>query len=208
MATGDLAERFWGISLSRVLLHPCPGTATEQDVLDIEQREQRRCELVDGVLVEKVMGFRESLLAIALSSHLREFVIPRNLGVVSGEAGMLRLMPGLVRIPDVAFISWRRIPGGQIPPDPVPSLTPDLVVEVLSEGNTAEEMGRGRRDYFSAGTVIVWEIDPDNRTVTVHAGPDRSLVLDEGQILDGGDVLPGFSLALSELFGELDRQGG
>ena len=204
---GDLVERLGEIPPSRVLMPPPPGRATEQDVVEIQRREKRRCELVDGVLVEKVMGFRESLLAIALSSYLREFVIPRNLGVVSGEAGMLRLVPGLVRIPDVAFISWKRIPGGRVPQEAVPCLTPDLAVEVLSEGNTVEELAQRRRDYFSAGTTVVWEVDPGNRTVIVYEGLDRSRVLTETQTLDGGDVLPGFTLALADLFAELDRQG-
>src|SRR4051812_34067883 len=99
----DLVDRLGGIPLSRILATPAPGTATLQDLI-----AAKHCELVDGVLVEKAMGLRESLLAGALISLLRAFVGPRNLGLVTGEGGTLKFAPGLVRVPDVAFISWGR----------------------------------------------------------------------------------------------------
>src|SRR5207244_2699767 len=95
----DLLERLGAIPPARVRFQPAPGTATEEDVIAAGQRENRLCELVDGVLVEKAMGFREACLAGALLALLREFVVPRNLGLVSGADGMIRLFPGLVRIP-------------------------------------------------------------------------------------------------------------
>jgi Uma2 family endonuclease len=106
----DLLERLGRVPLSRIRFHPPPGTATERDVLEIAAHEDRLCELVDGVLVEKPLGYGESILAIFLGSVLGHFVRPRNLGHVTGEQGMLRLSPGLVRIPDVAFASWDRFP--------------------------------------------------------------------------------------------------
>ena len=118
----DLFEHLGGIATQRVRFRPAPGTATEQDVLAVHARERRLCELVDGVLVEKAMGFRESCLALALSAALRAFVRPRNLGLVSGPDGLIRLASGLIRIPDVAFISWQRIPGRRTPADPIPDL--------------------------------------------------------------------------------------
>lgn len=203
----DLVEQLGGISLERIRFRPLPGMATEQDVLDVERRENRLCELVDGVLVEKAMGFRESALACALIEFLRAFVRPRNLGLVTGEAGMLRLSSGLVRIPDVAFVSWGRLPERGMPSEPIPDLAPDLAVEVLSESNTEGEMERKLREYFEAGVILVWLIDPKSRTVTVYTAVDQFVVLNERQTLDGGPVLPGFSLPLVDLFAELDRQG-
>jgi Uma2 family endonuclease len=201
----DLLDRLGGISPERVRFHPAPGTATEADVIEVGVREGRHCELVDGVLVEKAMGLRESFLALALGAILRGFVIPRNLGLVSGEAGTYRLFPGLVRIPDVAFVSWDRIPGRRVPEVPIPDLAPDLAIEVLSESNTEPEMARKLGEYFAAGVRLVWMIDPKTRTVAVHDAPDRSTMLDESRTLDG-DVLPGFALPLSDLFAELDRR--
>src|SRR5258708_1782921 len=93
LTLGDLLVRLGGIAASRVRLSPPPGQATEDDVIRCDARGNRLCELVDGTLVEKAMGFNESLLAGALIALLRGFVIPRNLGLVTGEAGMMRILP-------------------------------------------------------------------------------------------------------------------
>ncbi len=90
--------------MNRVRFCPFPGTATVQDVIDLGDHEGRLCELVEGVLVEKAGGYVESRLAGFLLALLNNFVIPRNLGIVTGADGAVQLMPGLVRIPDVAFI--------------------------------------------------------------------------------------------------------
>src|SRR6476646_2852855 len=111
----DLLERLGGIPPERVRYYPLPGTATEADVVEIEERENRLCELIDGVLVEKPVSFRESLLAGIILTALNNFVIPRRLGVVTGADGMIKLFPGLVRIPDVAYVSRERLPDGRVP---------------------------------------------------------------------------------------------
>jgi Uma2 family endonuclease len=92
-----------------------------------------------------------------------------------------------------------------VPAEPIPLVAPDLAVEVLSRSNTPREMARKRREYCEAGTRLVWEVDPAARTVTVFTSPERFTVLDATQTLDGGSVLPGFTLALADLFAELDR---
>lgn len=203
----DFIKRLGNIPLSRVLMNPPPGQATESDLLKAERRYHRLYELVDGTLVEKGMGFQESVLAAALIGFLRAFVVPRNLGVVSALDGSVRLFPGLVRVPDVSFASWDRFPGRKIPKEPIPDLAPDLAIEVLSKSNTRPEMKRKRSEYFAVGVRLVWEIDPRPRTVSVYT-PDGSVCVLKGtQKLDGGDVLPGFSLELTDLFAELDRHG-
>jgi Uma2 family endonuclease len=204
----DLIDDLGGISPRRILLQPAPGTATEQDVLERRNLKTGVCELVDGALVEKAMGFRESLLALALAELIRAFVKQHNLGLVTGEAGLLRLTPGLVRGPDVAFISWSRIPDGRVPQSPIPDLAPDLAVEILSESNTPGEMLRKRRDYFAAGTRVVWQFDLNARTADVFTTPTDSTVINQSQVLDGDEVLPGFSLPLAQLFSELDQRAG
>jgi Uma2 family endonuclease len=203
----ELLHQLGDVPASRVRINPSPGHATVQDVIDVHQNERRLCELVDGTLVEKPMGYRESMIAGALIAFLRAFVIPRNLGIVTGESGMMKLFAGLVRIPDVAFASWDRLPGGKVPSDPVPSLAPDLTVEILSASNTPREMTRKRREYFKAGVRLVWIIDLDVRTASVYTAADQQpLIISELQTLDGGEVLPGFTLPLRDLFAELDRQ--
>jgi Uma2 family endonuclease len=196
----DLLARLGNIPPHRVLLRPTPGTATEQDVIDIEAREDRLCELVDGVLVEKAMGYEESALAALLIHFLVGFVRQHDLGIVAGADGTLRLMPGLVRIPDVSFVSWDRLPGRRYPRQPIPDLAPDLAVEVLSKSNTAQEMKRKLREYFGVGVRLVWCVDPRARTVRVYTAENQSVLLTAEQTLDGGAVLPGFALPLAQLF--------
>jgi Putative restriction endonuclease len=130
-----LLKRLGNIPASRVRLYPTPGTATEKDVIKVLDRENRACELVDGTLVEKSMGYDESAIAATIIILLGSFVRCHKLGIVTGPDGTIRLFPGLVRIPDVAFASWDCFPGRKRPKAPIPRLAPDLVVEVLSKSN-------------------------------------------------------------------------
>src|SRR5436853_1355306 len=190
---GVLLARLGDIPAQRVRFYPLPGEATEADVVEIEARENRLCELIDGVLVEKPMGYRESMLAGWILTALNAFVRPRKLGVVTGADGMLKLFRGMVRIPDVAYVSRQRLPGGRVPREPIPLLIPDLAVEVLSKSNTQAEMHRKRGEYFQAGVRLLWLVDPEARVVTVFTGPEECSTLDQNQVLDGGVVLPGFT---------------
>src|SRR5262245_4270146 len=87
----DLLERLGNVSAKRVRLNPLPGLATEQDVLDIHARTKRLYELVDGILVEKVMGYRESFLAMFIGRMIGNFLDQHDLGIVAGADGMMRL---------------------------------------------------------------------------------------------------------------------
>ena len=204
LTLADLVERFGPIPAERIRTKPPPGTATEQDVLDIEERESRLCELVDGVLVEKTVGIYESYLAARLVQVLTEFVRERRLGIVLGADGMMRLTPGVVRIPDASFVSWRLLPGRRVPRVPIADFAPDLAVEVVSPSNTAREMERKRREYLASGTRLVWYVLPESREVHVYT-VDRQHVLTIDQELSGGDVLPGFTLPLRQLFEETEE---
>jgi len=201
---GDVLKHFGGIAPERIRIDPAPGRATERDVIRLNDHEDRLYELVDGVLVEKVMGLPESIVAGEVLGELRAFVKAHDLGVVAGADGTLRLLPGLVRIPDVAFISRERLGGKKVPRRAAPDLAPDLAVEVLSEGNTKEEMERKLKDYFFAGVRLVWYIDVYKRVAEVYTSPDQVMKLTEAEVLDGGDVLPGFRLPVGELFAELE----
>ena len=201
MTVADLLELFGPIPFGRIRTNPAPGTATEQDVIDIEARESRLCELVDGVLVEKTVGYYESYLAGRLIILMGAFVERHGLGVVAGEAGMLRLAPGLVRIPDVSFVSWNQLPGRRVPRVPIADLAPDLAVEVISPSNTAREMERKLQDFLAAGVRLVWYVLPEPQEVHVYTA-ERHDVLTIEQELSGGEVLPGFALPLQQLFEE------
>jgi Uma2 family endonuclease len=196
----DLHERLGGVPLHRIRFHPAPGTATESDVLLRPNGEKRLFELVDGVLVEKPMGYYESLLAALLIGFLRSFLEQNDLGIVLGADATLRLAPGRVRLPDVSFISWDRFPNRVLPAQPIPDLAPHLAVEVLSEGNTEAEMERKLREYFAAGVRLVWYVEPETRIVRVYTDPTEVRILREDDTLDGGAVLPGFHLPIRDWF--------
>jgi Uma2 family endonuclease len=199
----DLLKDLGGIAPKRVRLKPAPGKATERDVITLHDRTNRLFELIDGVLVEKVMGFLESSLAIHVGYLLATFLEEHDLGILAGPDGTLRLMPGLVRIPDISFVSWTRLPGRVLPIEPIPDLIPDLAVEVLSKGNTKGEMQRKLKEYFLTGVQLVWFVDPQTRTIQVYTAPDQDVTLAEGQILDGGEVLPGLALPVSKVFAKM-----
>jgi Uma2 family endonuclease len=201
----DLLESLGRISAARVRLRPFPGTATESDVIAIHDRENRLCELVDGTLVEKVMGFDESIYAILVAGAILDYLKTHDLGKIVGADGMMRIFPGLVRIPDTAFISWARYPRGKQRRGEIPAVVPDLIVEVLSKGNTPKEMARKRDEYFRAGVRLVWYVDPKKRTVRVYSASDQSVLLREDQTLDGADLLPGFALSIRDWFAEAER---
>ncbi|MFN0052829.1 MAG: Uma2 family endonuclease [Planctomycetales bacterium] len=202
----DLIEQFGFIPTWRVRIDPPPGTASVRDVVRIHDRENRLCELVNGTLIEKSMGYEDSVIASALLVCLGNFVNSQKLGIVTGEGGMLKLGRGLVRIPDVAFVSYERLPGRRVPRAPIPTLVPNLAVEVLSRANTSREMRQKLRDYFSAGVELVWYIDPRKHTITVYTDCDQRTLLKESQTLTGGEVLPGFRVKVRDLFAQLSQE--
>ncbi len=145
-------------------------------------------------------GFKDSIIGGNIGVLLLSFVNPRGLGVVVGEAGTIQIDINLVRIPDVSFISWDRLPGGEIPKEPIPLIVPDLAVEVISKDNTRKEMDDKLKEYFEKGVRLVWYVRPRTRVVNVYTAPGRFTRLTASMRLDGGDVLPGFSVQVGELF--------
>ena len=192
----------------RILLSPTPGSATEADLVRVCEKDKRLCELIDGTLVEKTMGAIESYLALVISRYLGNFVAEHDLGILLGEAGMLRFSPKRVYLPDVSFISWAQDPMRELQKQPVADLHPDLAIEVLSPSNTRREMLNKRNDYFAWGTRLVWQLDPATQSIEVFTAADESVVVENCGILDGGVVLPGFSLPMMKLFENLDRFTG
>jgi Uma2 family endonuclease len=205
MTVADLLANFGPIAMVRIRQIPAPGTATEQDVVDIYEREKRLYELTDGVLVEKTVGTHEALLALYIGGLLAEFVRCRQLGFALGADGMARLVPGLVRIPDVSVVLWDQLPHRRVPRGPMLNFAPALAVEVLSPSNTRKEMDRKLRDYFAAGVRLVWYVDPNARKVQVFAAVDQAKTLEEQDTLTGEPLLKDFVLPLRELFAELER---
>jgi Uma2 family endonuclease len=204
----DLQQHLGGVPLERIRLYPPPGLATEEDALWLDDHQDRLCELVDGILVEKVMGYYESLLAVMLAHLLSEYLDREPIGIVMGEAGQLRILPNKMRIPDVTFIRWDSFPGGKLPDERVYQIAPDLAVEILSVGNSSKEMELKLDEYFQAGVRLVWYINPRTKTAELYTSRNQCTTISETGILEGGEVLPSFQLRLGELFERAQRRGG
>ncbi len=194
------------VPASRIVMRPSPGTATLADVVTTNEKQGRLCELIDGTLVEKAMGWQESLLTSVLIHWMHLYLDDNKLGVVTGPDGMTRLFDATVRAPDVAFVAWDRLPNGRLPESPIPDLVPSFVIEVLSAGNTYSEMSRKRREYFQAGVELLWMVDPRERNVAVYRAANEVEVAEEGSVIDGGAILPGWRVDLGELFAKLDER--
>lgn len=197
----DLVAQLGGVPLDRILMHPAPGTATVDDLTRLLDGEPKLlCELVDGVVVEKAMGHLESRLAARLIFSLSAYLENNDIGIVAGADGPHRLGAKLVRLPDVAFISYDRIPKNSSATTAVPTWIPNLAVEIVSADNTLEEMARKRRDYFVAGVDQVWIVTPATRSVAVYSDADTFVMVSDADFLDGGAVLPGFRLSVHDWF--------
>ena len=159
-------------------------------------------ELVRGVLYETMpAGLEHGEIVVNLGAQLGNFIKPRRLGrlTASNSGVWLERDPDTVRSTDVAFFSAEKLPPG-VRVVGYAETVPDLVVEVVSPLDSLSEVRDKARMWLSHGVRLVWVVNPDTRTVEVYR-PDLavSTVLDDG-FLDGADVLPGFSCAVSGVF--------
>jgi Uma2 family endonuclease len=198
---GDLVTRFGEIPLARVVHDPAPGTATEQDLLNFIEQHNRLVELVDGTLVEKTVGSIESHLAVLLGTLLTNFVRPGRLGWVTGADGPTRVASSTVRVPDVSYFSTQRLPGG-IHQRPVAPVAPNLAVEVISRGNTAQEMTNKLAEYFAAGVEEVWYVYPERREIQRFSSPQERVDFQSPAQMPSL-ILPGLIVDLDDLFRDL-----
>jgi Uma2 family endonuclease len=186
------------IPLSRIRAVPAPGTAT---AADLDKPGVHLCELIDGVLVEKPMGARESMLGLYIGRLIVDHVEANDLGVVLGADGLFWVKHDQLRGPDVTFFPWSSFPNGEPPEDETWwSAAPGLCVEVLSPSNTTKEIDRKLEEIFDAGCKLAWVIDPEDQTARVHTSAKRFKSLDKTGVLSGGKVLPGFTLPLADVF--------
>lgn len=184
-----------------------PTDPSEGTLLTIEEFERlpdddTRCELVRGRVVrEPPAGFEHGRLANRILYLLTRFVEEHGGGeIVASETGFVLFDdPPTVRAPDAAFVAAGRVPS------PAPAgfgrLAPDLAVEVISPSNTLAELHAKVTDYLDAGTRLVWALDPGTRTITVYRSRKEIRLLAGGDELDGEDVLPGFRVRSSKIFG-------
>jgi Uma2 family endonuclease len=161
-------------------------------------------EVVDGQIVENPpMGARESILASFLQDLMGPVARLGRLGRVATETlFLLDRTRKLKRRPDVAFVSTKSWSLKREVPDTESwDVVPDLAVEVISKSNSANAVASKIEEYFQAGVRLVWVIYPATNKIYVYDSPTRVRILELGDELDGGEVIPGFSVPLSTLFG-------
>ena len=158
-------------------------------------------ELVDGRLVERYIGAESSRVGTQLCSRLDRFCEDQNLGIVwAADNGYQCIphQPSGVRRPDVSFVKRGRLPR-DVPPRGWIRIPPDLAVEVVSPGDTAEDLEEKLRDYRKVGVPLVWVIYPELRVAKVFRRDGPSGELEEEDVLSGEDVIPGFHCPLREI---------
>ena len=184
------------------MTEPQRRSLTAEDLYDLHL-EDVRAELVRGDLVcEPPAGFENGVRSAGIGYHLRRFIEDHPIGVVCGaETGFVLFRnPDTVRAPDAAFVTRERAER-VADREKYFEGAPDLAAEVVSPGDSRREVAEKVHDYLAAGTRLVWVIDPRRRTVTVHRpGADPRVLRPDG-LLEGGDLLPGFSLPVSRLVG-------
>ena len=174
---------------------------TAEDLMRLDA-EGVRGELIRGVFCEVMSAVGEhGEIVMNLGILLGVFVKPRRLGRLSGSDAGVRLErdPDTVREPDIAYISAEKMPLN-VRATSYYEVVPDLVVEVASQSDTLQSINDKARMWLDYGTQLVWVAFPNSRSVDVHAAGSAVFTLSENDTLDGGDVLPGFSCAVRDIF--------
>jgi Uma2 family endonuclease len=177
-----------------------PITAEAFETMPLEGR----WELVDGELVEATLATEHSAnISATVVGLVGAFVRAHRLGRIYNAEGGFVLFPdrATVRAPDVAFVRADRVPRGEARKH-FARLAPDLVVEVLSPSDRPSEVVAKLEMYQEAGVPLIWLVDPEVKAVTVIATGKATSVLKADDALDGGEVLPGFTVPVAEIFAE------
>ena len=179
-----------------------PKLLTADDLLLLYSKGVRG-ELIRGVLSETMpAGEMHGKVVMRLGRLLGNYIEPRQIGTLIGsDAGvLLETDPDTVREPDIAYFSVQKLPLDAANPG-FSQVAPDLVVEMSSPSDSHREVNDKAMMWLRHGVRLVWLVHPATRTVEVHHGGSRGPTLVDGNTLDGGDVLPGFTCAVSDIFG-------
>ena len=173
---------------------------TAEDLLKMPD-DGFRYELVKGELRQIApAGHEHGSIVMNISAPLALYVKKHKLGrVYAAETGFyLQRQPDTVRAPDVAFVSQERLKdvesGGFFPG------APDLAIEVISPSDVYSEVEEKVAQWLEAGTQMVVIVNPKQRTARVHCSLTEIKMLTEADILEGGELIPGWTLPLREIF--------
>ena len=163
---------------------------------------EARYELVDGEIRERSMSAESNYVGGNIFGHLWTFVRAHNLGHVFADGCGIAVFPepNPLRVSDGAFVAAGRLPGDRPPSHGYLKLAPDLVVEVVSPNDNANDIQQKVEDYLKAGVRLAWVAYPDTRFVHAFAADGTVRKFGPEADLDGGDVLNGFSVAVAQLF--------
>ena len=179
-----------------------PALITAEDFMRMDDSEGVRSELIRGAICEMGRtGLAAAQIAGIFVAELTIFARPRKLGRASGADSGVRLAraPDTVRVPDAMFISADRQPSKE-DLGFFAEVVPDIVVEVKSRTDRIAETHDKARMWHSYGVPLVWAAYPETRTIDVHRADGSITTLTDADTLDGGEVLPGFSVAVSVMF--------
>lgn len=179
-----------------------PHEMTGEELLKLPMGQGERYELVEGELrIMSPAGGAHGEVASEIGHQIHSYVRLNKLGkTFAAETGFyLQRNPDTVRAPDVAFLAKDRVPPQGLPEGFVP-VVPDLVVEVVSPYDTAAEVEDKTAAWLKAGVKVVWVVYPSSHRVLVHTAPDAIQVFLEDDLLDGGEILPGFQTPVRSLF--------
>ncbi len=160
-------------------------------------KEFHKFELVDGRLKEVPTRSSHDQISFRLLMRLGPFMLDHG-RVSTGQAGF-RMRDGNIRVPDISFTRKSRLPGGRVP-NAFGNVAPDLCVEMISPSEEPADMARKMREYFEAGAEQVWHIFPERQQIVVFTAPDDTQTLNADDTLTAGDILPGFSCRVGDLF--------
>jgi Uma2 family endonuclease len=171
--------------------------ADYQDVLSLPENADKILELIDGGIVCKPSDFHSSYVAGWFATYLNLYLLQHDIGNVSGASGGYILDHENTLIPDVGYISNVRMPA--MPPREAP-VPPDLAIEVKSPTDRKRTLRRKAEKYLACGTKLVWLVFREDQLVEVYTADDDVRTFGINDVLDGGDVLPGFTLAIKDVF--------
>lgn len=174
---------------------------TAEDLLRLNS-EGVKGELIRGVLHETVsVGKIHARIAMILGAKLVNHVMPGRLGTVGGTDGgvLVERAPDTVREPDIYYVSAARLPFDD-QSDGYLEVVPELVVEIVSPSDSPREVNLKIQMWLDLGVSMALVVRPADRTIAIHRPGVPEVTLMGDDVLDGGDVLPGFSLPLSEIF--------
>jgi Uma2 family endonuclease len=173
-------------------------TWTEAELMALPRDGQKR-ELVDGEIHVSPAGVPHGLVIVRLTSRLHVHVESHGLGYVLDSSTGCWMPSGNLRVPDITFVARHRL--SSPPPEGFLRVVPDLVVEVLSPGDSPRAILDKVGEYVASGVQLTWVIDPAQRSAVAYRSLTNVRGIAESGELDGEDVVPGFRCRLADVLG-------